>query len=162
MKPIQIVKYCSLAILASMLAACSPKVDNRGYVGEGAIRDQVTIGTSTRQDVLDTLGSPSSQSSFGEETWYYVSARKETVAFLKPEVEQQDVVRISFDQAGVVSKVESFDKNNAREFELVKRVTPTEGHTLGFFEQVLGNIGRFNRPQDVAAGSAAPGRKQSR
>ena len=31
--------------------------------------------------------------------------------------------------------------------DLVKRKTPTRGKKLGFFEQVLGNMGRFNKKQ---------------
>lgn len=140
------------------LGACSPKVSNIGYIHDKPIKDQITIGKSNHEEVLSTLGSPSSQSSFGDETWYYVTVRKETFAFFKPEIVQQDIVSVIFDGNGVVSKVEDYNIENSKDFELVKRTTPTEGHTLGFFEQVLGNVGRFNGPGGGARqGSAAPG-----
>ena len=100
---------------------------------------------------------PSSVSSFGDETWYYISARKEATAFLKPEIVEQNVVRLTFDANGTVSNVETFDKANAAEFDVAKRTTPTEGHQLGFFEQLMGNVGRFNKSGDNS--TAAPGRK---
>ena len=147
-----------LAVCLLALSSCGPKVDNGGYVREGAIKDLITVGQSTHEDVKTKLGSPSSQSSFGDDIWYYISARKEAYLFLKPEVVQQDVVSITFDTKGVVSKIGNYNIDDSQDIELVKRTTPTEGHTLGFFEQVLGNVGRFNGP-GKDSGSAAPGRQ---
>ena len=141
-----------------LLGACGPKVDNGGYVREEDFKDKVQVGKSSREDVRNNLGSPSAQSSFGEDTWYYVTTRTEAYAFLKPEVVQQDVTEITFDKAGVVSKISNYTKNDGEDFTIAKRTTPTEGHTMGFFEQVLGNIGRFNHP-DNGSGSVAPGRR---
>ena len=104
------------------------------------------------------LGSPSAQSTFGDETWYYITDRKETFAFLKPEVVQQDVTKISFDSAGHVAKIANYSLKDGEEIDMAKRETPTEGHTMGFFEQILGNIGRFNSPGGNT-NSAAPGRR---
>ncbi len=156
MKQIQLVKYSAL-VMAAWLSGCSPKVDNRGYVSSGGWKSQIKVGQTTRDDVQMTFGSPSSKSSFGTETWYYMSARKETTAFLKPEVVEQDVLRIEFDSAGIVSKAEAFDETSGQDVSVAKRTTPTEGHQLGFIEQLLGNIGRFNKGSDD---SAAPGRRQ--
>lgn len=139
-----------------LLLACAPKVDQHGYVKAGDWKEQVAIGRTSKDEVLAAFGSPSAQNSFGAETWYYISSRQETVAFLKPEVVEQDVVRIEFDQAGIVSDVTAFDKNSGKEFSLVKRTTPTEGHSMGVVEQLLGNIGRFNSPGGNS-GSIAPG-----
>jgi outer membrane protein assembly factor BamE (lipoprotein component of BamABCDE complex) len=148
------------ALLLLSQASCATKVDTGGYVHDTDIKSQLTVGKTSKDDVRSLLGSPSSQSSFGSESWYYITDRKESVAFLKPEITEQDVTRVEFDQAGLVSKVEKYDKDDAQEFSVTKRATPTEGHTLGFFEQILGNIGRFNRPGG-GSDSAAPGRKTS-
>lgn len=154
----QIQSIAALFLLA--LSACSPKVDNRGYVSDASWKDNVTIGTTTKQDIINTFGSPSSQSSFGAETWYYVSARKETVAFFETELAAQDTVRVEFDAAGVVSSVSTFDKESGKNIALTTRTTPTEGHSLNFFEQVMGNLGRFNKPgsNDTLAPGRRPGR----
>jgi len=130
MKRIHIVNL----ILLLALAACSPKVANGGYVHDGDIKDQLVVGQATKDQVKEKLGSPSAQSSFGTETWYYITNRQETVAFFKPEIVKQDVVRIEFDSAGLVSKVDTYNKNDGESFAMVKQTTPTEGHTLGFFE----------------------------
>jgi outer membrane protein assembly factor BamE (lipoprotein component of BamABCDE complex) len=156
MKLIQSVKM-SLTVIALGLASCSPKVENRGYVKQANWKDTVKVGQTTKQEVLDQLGSPSAKSSFGPETWYYVSSRKESVAFLKPEVVEQETADISFDGAGVVSSINIYNKDNAREIDLVKRTTPTEGHSMSFIDQALGNLGRFNKPGN--SDSVVPGRR---
>jgi outer membrane protein assembly factor BamE (lipoprotein component of BamABCDE complex) len=144
-------------IAIALLAACSPKVDTGGYIVENDLKSQLVRGQTTKEEIQQKFGSPSSQSSFGPDTWYYITTRKEAVGFLKPEVVQQDVLRIEFDQAGVVNSVQSYDKNDARQFSMTKRTTPTEGHRMGFVEQVVGNIGRFNAP--AGNGSIVPGRR---
>jgi outer membrane protein assembly factor BamE (lipoprotein component of BamABCDE complex) len=135
----------SLCLLA---AACALKVDNRGYVPGETVMDRITVGRTTQEEILNALGSPSTRSSFGADAWYYVSSRKEATAFLKPEITEQKVTRIEFDAAGAVSGIESYDVEDGEDIALVKRETPTEGHSLGFFEQILGNVGRFNRPDN--------------
>ncbi|MFW0778093.1 MAG: outer membrane protein assembly factor BamE [Rickettsiales bacterium] len=142
-----------------LLSACEPKIDNRGYVNADAWQEAITVGSTSREEILARFGSPSVQSSFGDETWYYISARKETTAFFKPDLAEQQVVRLVFDENGLVSSVESYDKENSQDFDLATRVTPTEGHKLTFIEQLIGNIGRFNRPGGSGASSAAPGRQ---
>ena len=158
MKHFQPVKLCLCTALAALIA-CSPKVDTRGYLQENEIKDKLIAGQTTKDQVMQELGSPSAYGNFGSETWYYISARQETYAFMRSEVTEQNVVRIEFDPAGVVSKVETFDKNSGKDFDVVKRPTPTEGHSLTVIEQLLGNIGRFNAPSNT--GSIAPGRPGS-
>jgi len=138
-----------------LLAACSPKVEDRGYIKNTAenvdFKSALVIGQTSKQEVLDKFGSPSSQSSFGTETWYYISSKKEGVAFFKPEVVDQQIADIEFDNSGLVSAVNFYNQSDAQKVALVKRTTPTEGHSLTIIDQTLGNLGRFNRPSDSSS-----------
>lgn len=133
------------------LSACNSitQVDKRGYVESKPIGDRLVVGTSTQADVRNLLGSPSTVSDFPPQTWYYVSRQQETVAFLAPEITQQKVARIEFDDAGKVSKIDNFGMKDMREMQYVARKTPTEGRSFGIMEQLLGNLGRFNTPRDA-------------
>lgn len=155
MKLTQLVKV-SLVVSAVILSSCSPKVENRGYVKQVDWKDAVKVGQTTKQEVLDQFGSPSAKSTFGPETWYYVSSRKESVGFLKPEIVEQETADITFDYAGVVRDVHIYNKDDGRKIDLVKRTTPTEGHSLSFIDQTLGNLGRFNKPGND---TVVPGRR---
>lgn len=152
MKRFQLVNFYAVVFI---LAACSPQVDQLGYVKAADWKDRITVGSTTRDEVLEAFGSPSAQSTFGEETWYYVSIRQETTAFLRPENTEQDIVRVQFNDRGVVSDIAAYDQESAKRFDLVDRTTPTEGHSMGVVEQLVGNIGRFNRTGDDK--SIAPG-----
>lgn len=143
--------FLKLSTLCLLLAsaACVTKTSQTGYVKEAEITEAVIIGQSSRDDVRGKLGSPSSQSTFGTETWYYISGHTEAVAFFTPDIVEQEVIRIEFNDSGIVTDVKKLTKKDSKEFDLVKRTTPTEGHSMGIMEQLLGNIGRFNRPEEA-------------
>src|SRR5690554_1358574 len=82
--------------LAASLAACSPRVDNRGMRFDPAVVSEVRPGMSTRDDVLYILGTPSTVSSFQGPVWYYIGQRTEKVAFFDPEVTERQVVEVLF------------------------------------------------------------------
>lgn len=136
---------------AAMLMACEPIVHNRGHVAEDNIMDFVEVGKTRQSAILERFGSPSSRSNFGEQTWYYIQMRKEAKAFLAPEITDQEVVQIVFHPDQTVKSIDRYGKDDAREVAIVDEETPTEGHSLGFFEQVFGNIGRFNKDRTVDA-----------
>ena len=134
-----------VALLVVSAGACAPRVDNHG--NQVLPEDVATIapGEATRSTVLDRLGSPSSQSLFPPETWIYYSETTETTAFLAPEIANRQVVRIIFDEAGVVSDVQTLDETAAEEVQPAEGKTPTAGNSLGLIEQLLSNLGRFNK-----------------
>jgi len=130
------------------LIACTPQVSNHGYRLDEAAFAQVEPGRTTREQVLQLLGSPSSLTTFDGSVWYYVSQRTERMSFYQEEVVSQDVVSIAFDDLGTVTQVDRHGLDRANEVSLVDRETPTSGSELNVFEQFIGNIGRFNPPAD--------------
>jgi outer membrane protein assembly factor BamE (lipoprotein component of BamABCDE complex) len=138
-----------IAALAALgLAACAANISTHGHRLDAAALAQIEPGQSSQGDVMQLLGSPSSLATFDDQTWYYVSQRIERHSFYFNSVVAQDVVAIVFDDQGTVSRVDRHDLNGAREVDLVDRETPTAGNELTVLEQFLGNIGRFNPPDD--------------
>lgn len=135
----------SIGILAFalLLGACAPRIDTRGNLPDPELLADIEVGRVTKNEIEDTLGSPSSVSPFKGETWYYVSERTETVAFFAPEVKERKVVIIRFDKKGIVSEVKALDLEAGRNIQIVERVTPTAGQELTFLKQLFGNLGRF-------------------
>jgi outer membrane protein assembly factor BamE (lipoprotein component of BamABCDE complex) len=131
------------------LIACTPQVSNHGYRLDEAAFAQVVPGRTSREQVLQLLGSPSSLATFDGSVWYYVSQRTERMSFYQEEVVNQDVVAIAFDDVGTVTQVDRHGLDRAQEVSLVDRETPTSGSELSVFEQFIGNIGRFNPPVDA-------------
>ena len=126
------------------LGACSPRIDVRGNLPDPERLSEITPGEQSRGEVAEILGTPSSVAMFDKETWYYVSQRTETVAFFEPEIKERSVVILEFDKKGIVSDVRRLDAEDGKLVLPVERVTPTSGNTLGFWDQIFGNFGRFN------------------
>lgn len=136
-------------LLSSMMllaASCSPIVDVRGHGVEDADFKQLVPGQSKMDDVRALFGSPSSSSTYGDPTWYYMTVKKETRGMYAPEVAEQHVTAIRFDANQTVVDVTDYSEKDSKPVQVVSKETPTEGHQLGFWEQMLGNFGRFNTP----------------
>lgn len=132
-------------LVASGLTACVPNVDQRGNLPDADKLAQIHPGTTTRDQVTKILGTPSSTGVFDDKSWYYISRKTKQVAFLDPDVLDQQVYIVRFDGNGVVQRLDHKDLKDGREIEPAPGATPAPGRELTFLEQVLGNIGRFNK-----------------
>ena len=57
----------------------------------------------------------------------------------------EKIVVVAFNDEGIVDVMEEID-NERIDLPMVRRKTPTGGHEVTFLQQLLGNVGRFNRP----------------
>ncbi len=105
---------------------------------------QIHPGKTTKDQVVKILGTPSSVGVFNEKNWYYISERTKQFAFFKPQVTDQQVYVVSFNDDGVVKAVDHKKLQDGQEVVPVARVTPAPGRELTFLEQLLGNLGKFN------------------
>jgi len=146
-------------LFASMVAGCTPIVENHGHNLQEADFSQVVVGQSRKDDVLALLGSPSTASKFGDTTWFYITTREEIVGPKEPQITRQKVIGVRFDAEDTVAEILNYTTKDGKPVILVEKTTPAQGKTLGFFEQLLGNIGRFNAPgRGVGTPGASPGR----
>lgn len=138
----------SLLMLAGLavafVAACSPRIATRGNSPEPEVLEQIVIGQSTKGDVTDLLGSPSSVAAFDENVWLYISRRTETIAFLAPDVVEQKVILVSFDAANRVDILSEYDLEDGKPVIPTDRITPTAGKEITILQQLFGNLGRFS------------------
>jgi len=130
---------------------CAQKIDTRGNLADAEAISQIVPGSSTRSTVSELLGSPSTIATFNQDTWYYIGAKTEQVAFFEPEIIDQKVVEVHFDATGVVSDVKVYGADASREVVPVSRVTPTPGREPTLLQQFFGKIGRFNNSNEPGA-----------
>ncbi len=133
------------AATVAALGACSPTVDQRGNLPEPGKMAAIQPGSTTKEQVVKILGTPSSTGVFNDSSWYYISRRTEQVAFFHPEVTDQQVFIVSFDDKGVVRTVNHKGVEDGRAIQPAPGATPAPGRELTFLEQIIGNVGRFNR-----------------
>jgi outer membrane protein assembly factor BamE (lipoprotein component of BamABCDE complex) len=145
------------AILATALAAgCARNVEQRGNLPEQDKIAEIHPGGTTKDEVIKILGSPSSVSIFSEKSWYYISRRTGHLAFFDPNVIDQQVYIVSFDDQGVVKAVDHRGLEDGKEITPVARATPAPGRELSFLEQLVGNLGKFNKSAGSSTGGTAP------
>lgn len=138
-------RMCAAAILSVVaIAGCSPQTYSGGNKPLTEKLTQIKPGEQTRSQVRDLLGTPSSRSLYGQETWFYISLSKETVAFFAPEETERTIYAVAFDEQGMVQTVSQLNKEDGKEIVISGKKTPTAGHNMSIVEQMVGNIGRFN------------------
>ncbi|HEX9461166.1 MAG TPA: outer membrane protein assembly factor BamE [Alphaproteobacteria bacterium] len=141
---------CALGLA---VAACTPRVDHRGYLPDVDEVARIKPGVQGRDEVREILGTPSTASTFTDDRWYYISKKTSQTAFFNPTVLEQKVLEIDFDNSGMVQEVRDYTLKDGEQINPVARKTPSPGRELGFMEQLIGNIGKFNSPQGNTTGN---------
>lgn len=144
-------------LAAAALAACSIPVDQRGNLPEPQVLAQIKPGETDKATVTRLLGSPSSIAAFDKDTWYYISQKTKNVAFFKPELVDQEVVAIAFNQDGVVRDVSRRGMEDREIITPNPNATPAPGREFSFFEQLIGNFGRFSNGAGIGSQSQPGG-----
>lgn len=147
MPTVQIMKKIATATaviaLSGVLIGCTPRVQTRGNLPDKDVVAELVAGDITKEEVAELLGSPSTIGSFGNEAWFYISSRTETLAWFEPEVKERNVLVLEFDKEGIlVDKIQvGLDASN--KVIPVDRATPTHGNKMTVIEQIVGNFRRF-------------------
>lgn len=124
------------AAIALAAGACTPMVDLRGNKVEPDDLRTIQVGLTSKQEVARKLGSPSNVSPFDKKAWYYISKREEHFAFFRPDVTEQQVVEIRFDDEGTVTEIKQYSLRDARNVELVSRTTKSRGGEPSFLRSM--------------------------
>ncbi len=120
-----------------LLAACAPVINQRGYLPDPITEAAVKIGTDTKTSVQKRLGDPSTQATFGSDTWYYISSVEKQIAFFDPRVETRSILAIHFDKNGHVANIRHYGLKDGHVVAFETRETPTKGKELTFLQQLF-------------------------
>lgn len=133
--------------LAGLTAACiSPIEDYHGYTPDEVSPQSIKVGEDTRASVLAQLGSASTESLFDENTWFYITTRRERIAFLTPRTKQRSITAIRFGEDNVVEELLTYSEADGSVINYASRETPTRGRELGLLEQIFGTVGAVALP----------------
>jgi outer membrane protein assembly factor BamE (lipoprotein component of BamABCDE complex) len=120
-----------------------PTFRQRGSrVDPDALRELIP-GTSSRADVQALIGSPTAKATFDDNTWIYISQITTTRIGRTPGVRKQDVVILSFDQAGTLRGIAKRTKADSEPIAMAAGATPSPGSEASFLQQLFGNVGKF-------------------
>ena len=112
-----------------------------GYVVDQKSLELIPVGSS-REQVLLTMGTPSTTATFDTEVFYYISARTEQTSFLPEKVVDQRVVAVYFDKNRRVERLANYGQRDGKIFDFVSRTTPTSGQELTYLTYVFKVFGK--------------------
>jgi outer membrane protein assembly factor BamE (lipoprotein component of BamABCDE complex) len=123
-------------VLGLLLGGCLTQSYQRGYIlAEGAL-EQIPLGAPQEQ-VLITLGTPSTVATVSGEVFYYISARTEQTSFLPEKLIDQRVVAVYFDKSRRVTRLANYGLQDGKVFDYISRTTPTSGQELNYLTYVF-------------------------
>ena len=142
--------FCTILSSAGVLLnGCSPVVSQHGNMVKEYQIEKVKEGESTRSDVLRILGSPTTQSTFDLNVWYYIGQETEKHGILDQEITEERIIVVTFNDEGMVETIAPFDSAR-QDIPYERSKTPTHGSQLTLMQQLLGNLGRFNSAETSA------------
>jgi outer membrane protein assembly factor BamE (lipoprotein component of BamABCDE complex) len=131
-------------VLALLLPGCSPVFRNHGYVPPDSVLSQLTLGAQSREEVIATLGRPTTAGILGDQSLYYVQSRFRNFAFLPPEEVDRQVLAVSFTPDGRLGNIERFGLEAGRVVRLSPETTAEVFADRTFINQLLNSIGNFD------------------
>lgn len=132
----------AVALAGALVGAsgCTPTSAYNGFQVVDQAPSDVKVGEA-RAAVLARLGSPTAKSTFGDDTWYYMSQLSSHTAFFNPRVNRRDITAIAFTKDDAqVAAVNTYSLKDGRVIAFNGRETPTRGREMTVLEQLLGSI----------------------
>ena len=136
-----------LTLLASTaavtLSGCAGEQITQGYLLDEAQLAKLKPGMDASA-VLQIMGSPSTVSTVGSQTWYYVSEKMEIgLRFMGPKVVDRRVVVLNFTKANKIEKIANYGLQDGAMFDFISRTTPTGGNEPTLLRQLLRATGQM-------------------
>ena len=129
----------SSVLLAGAIAliACAPVISQRGYLPDAEQEASIKSGTDTKTTVQSRLGYASTTATFGNDSWYYISATEKQVAFFNPTVLKRQIVAVYFDKQNKVTGVRQYGLSDGHLINFESRTTPARGRETTFLQELL-------------------------
>ena len=134
-------------LLAATLGGCIGYDGDfiRGYQVDDETLSQVKVGSTTKQEALSILGTPSTTSTIGGDAWYYIGQKlHRTLAFMPVQMTDQHVLAVYFDKSGKVDRIANYGVQDGKVFDFVSRTTPTGGQEPDFLRNMMAGLLRFS------------------
>jgi outer membrane protein assembly factor BamE (lipoprotein component of BamABCDE complex) len=141
-------RIAAVALLSTMIfAGCTPVITERGYLPDPDVVASIDVAKDTKTSVQKRLGDPSTQATFNEDGWYYISSTEKQVAFFNPTVLKRSILAVYFDKDGKVTDLKHYSLKDGHVVAFETRTTPTKGREITFLQQL------FNSTPGVPSGA---------
>ncbi len=139
-------RHAGLAALLALsvgLGGCFTSYQTHGFVVTEDALAQIPQGSS-REQVLLALGTPSTEGTLRGDVFYYISQKVATTAFMAPEIVEQRVLAVYFDEEQTVDRIANYGLQDGKVFDFISRKTATGGQDFQVITQILAAAGRVS------------------
>mgnify|MGYP001323453912 CR=1 FL=1 len=127
-----------ILILSLFFTSCAPVIKLHGYQLEDILLNEPqTIGTSTKEDLEDSYGSPSIKIEDVGNTWIYLATSKQKKVFTKDEFQDQLIFTFNFDENNILISQEVYDQNHMLSFKSDSNKTYDYGTNYTILDQLF-------------------------
>ena len=137
----QIIHTIIILNLFIIITSCVNKKIVNGQIPDGEMLTKLRLNEDNKQVIDQLLGSPSFKGEFGDNSYYYFSTISDKIAFLEPDLIEQKIIQLKFDDKNILSKVYLFEKNDSKEILMSSNSTKTTGREISILEQMISNFG---------------------
>jgi outer membrane protein assembly factor BamE (lipoprotein component of BamABCDE complex) len=136
-------RFAALAIVMAPVGAMAEEFV-RGYLIDERTVSQVKAGMGPEQ-VLQALGTPSTVSTVGNKSWYYISQiTRRRFQFMPESVVDQRVTAVYFNNGMKVERVALYGVEDGKIFDFISRTTPTGGGDQNFLGQIFKGVTKWS------------------
>ena len=126
--------------------SCSPINNQHGYILEDVVSanslSQFDLETTTENEILQTLGSPSIIISDVSNIWIYLVSIKRENIFENDDIFYQSIMRYEFDNNGKLLSKEFLDKDNFTDIAFSTDKTVVDRDSYGLADQIYESFTR--------------------
>ena len=120
-----------LIILFIIASGCKAnKVSkNHGFISLETKFEKIQINKTNKNDLIKTIGHPSSISEFDENKWFYIERKKTNQSLFKlgiKKINKNNILIVDFNNKGLVENKKIIDLNNMNDVKYVKKITQKE------------------------------------
>ena len=124
-------------IISLFLISCAPVIKPHGYQIDDILQSKKhTVGISSKDDLMDTFGSPSIKIEDVSNTWLYIATSKEKKIFTSDDLKEQIIFAFHFDNNDILISEEIFNREQMLNFKYNKKETYNYGSNYSIFDQL--------------------------
>ena len=110
-----------ILFIVVFLASCTQNkvTSNHGILSLEKKYNEIFIKKTNKNDILDILGPPSTDSTFNNNIWIYVERKKTNQSIIKlgkKKIKKNNVLVLELDERGILVKKELYDLNKMSEY----------------------------------------------
>ena len=134
--------FCLASLSLATVSGCGDRVSSHGHVINESELKQITIGTTTKADIVQLLGQTSFAGAFDTQKLYYSSqVMLQPVASVK-QTQRRVIYIFTLNKNNVLESIDLVDKDDGFTIAHIDDKTPTPGDTFGVVQQIFSNLKR--------------------